>query len=210
VAETATNPRIEQFRKMAADDPSNEIGHFSLGREYLNAGLYADAADSFRTALSINANLSKAYQLMATALLRLNRRDEAVERLTAGARKADERGDMLPRNEMANMLRELGEPVPEFATKKEAQAVGEGQVQCKRCGRVGPRLPKPPKLQKGDNQFGKDVYENVCADCWREAIGMGTKVINELRLPMHDPQAQKVWEQHIREFLNLGGAQTAE
>ena len=32
---------------------------------------------------------------------------------------------------------------------------------------------------------------------------MGTKVINELRLPLSDPQAQKVWDQHIREFLNL-------
>src|SRR5215217_1257812 len=208
MADTAS--RIEQFKKMAADDPSNEIGHFSLGREYLNAAMYAQAADSFGTALSLNPNLSKAYQLLGTALLRLNRRDEAVQRLTAGARKADERGDMLPRNEMANMLRELGEPVPEFATTKKAEAVGEGQVLCKRCGRVGPRLPKPPKLQKGENQFGKDVYENVCADCWREAIGMGTKVINELRLPMHDPQAQKVWEQHIREFLKLGGTPTAE
>jgi Fe-S cluster biosynthesis and repair protein YggX len=201
MADTAS--RIEQFKKMAADDPSNEIGHFSLGREYLNAGMHAEAADSFRTALSINPNLSKAYQLLGTALLRQGHREEAVERLTAGAKKADERGDMLPRNEMANMLRELGEPVPEFAAKKQAEAVGEGQVQCKRCGRVASKLPKPPKLQKGENQFGKDVYDNVCADCWREAIGMGTKVINELRLPMHDPQAQKVWEQHIREFLNL-------
>jgi hypothetical protein len=28
-------------------------------------------------------------------------------------------------------------------------------------------------------------------------------VINELRLPLSDPQAQKMWDQHIREFLNL-------
>src|SRR5947208_2767228 len=27
------NERIEQFRKMAEADPTNEIGHFSLGRE---------------------------------------------------------------------------------------------------------------------------------------------------------------------------------
>jgi Fe-S cluster biosynthesis and repair protein YggX len=201
MADTAS--RIAQFQKMAADDPSNEIGHFSLGREYLNAGMAAEAAESFGTALSLNPNLSKAYQFLATALLRLDRRGEAVERLTAGVKKADERGDMLPRTEMANMLRELGAPVPESQAKKEPQRVGEGEVLCKRCGRVGPKLPKPPKLQKGENQFGKDVYDNVCADCWREAIGMGTKVINELRLPMHDPQAQKVWEQHIREFLNL-------
>jgi Fe-S cluster biosynthesis and repair protein YggX len=32
---------------------------------------------------------------------------------------------------------------------------------------------------------------------------MGTKVINELRLPLSDPQAQKIFDQHMREFLNL-------
>jgi Fe-S cluster biosynthesis and repair protein YggX len=53
------------------------------------------------------------------------------------------------------------------------------------------------------NEFGKQIYENICASCWREAIGQGTKVINELRLDMSDPRAQKVWDQNIREFLNL-------
>jgi Fe-S cluster biosynthesis and repair protein YggX len=72
-------------------------------------------------------------------------------------------------------------------------------VMCKRCGRAGPRLAKPPFR----NSFGQEIYDSTCAACWREAIGMGTKVINELRLPMSDPQAQKVWDQHIREFLNL-------
>ena len=33
-----TNSRLEQFQKMAHDDPSNEVAHFSLGREYLAAG----------------------------------------------------------------------------------------------------------------------------------------------------------------------------
>ncbi len=33
---------------------------------------------------------------------------------------------------------------------------------------------------------------------------MGTKVINELRLPLSDPQAQKIFAQHEKEFLNLG------
>jgi hypothetical protein len=28
-------------------------------------------------------------------------------------------------------------------------------------------------------------------------------VINELRLPLADPQAQKVFDQHMKEFLNL-------
>jgi len=53
------------------------------------------------------------------------------------------------------------------------------------------------------NAVGQEIYQKICADCFREWIGMGTKVINELRLPMNDPQAQKVYDQHMMEFLNL-------
>jgi Fe-S cluster biosynthesis and repair protein YggX len=199
VSDTAS--RIEQFRKMANDDPNNELGHFSLGRALLDAGQVAEAVHSFDRALAINPNLSKAYQLAATGLLKLDRRDAAVERLTAGVKVADARRDVMPRNEMTRMLQDLGAPVPELASVKAAAApaVGEGHVQCKRCGRVQPRLPGPPMR----GAFGQEVYENICPECWRDAIGQGTKVINELRLPLTDPQASKIWDQHIREFLNL-------
>lgn len=201
MADANASGRIEQFRKMASDDPNNELGHFSLGRALLDAGEFAQATQSFDRALAINPNLSKAYQLAATALLKLDRREQAVERLTAGVKVADARRDVMPRNEMTRMLQDLGAPVPELASVAQpaAPAVGEGQVLCKRCGRVQPRLPAPPMR----NAFGQQVYENICPECWREAIGQGTKVINELRLPMNDPQASKIWDQHIREFLNL-------
>src|SRR5688572_27805663 len=191
---------IERFRKMASDDPDNELGHFSLGRAYLDGGMFAEAVGSLDRAVQINQNLSKAYQLAATALLKLNRREEAVDRLTRGVVVADARGDLMPKNEMVRMLTELGAPVPELKPSQQATApVGEGQVKCKRCGRVAGKLPGPPMR----NAFGQEIYENICTDCWREAIGQGTKVINELRLPLTDPQASKIWDQHIREFLNL-------
>jgi Fe-S cluster biosynthesis and repair protein YggX len=196
----ADTSRIDQFRKMASDDPGNALGHFSLGRELLNAGRADEAVPSFERVIQIDPNLSRAYQLLGTALLRLDRRDDAVKRLTEGRKVAHERGDVLPKNEMARMLKDLGAPVPEFESARQAVAIGEGQVQCKRCGRVAARLPRQPMR----NDFGKEIYDNICADCWREAIGYGTKVINELRLPMNDPQASKLWDQHIREFLNLG------
>lgn len=196
----ADTTRIEQFKKMATDDPDNPLGHFSLGREYLNAGMYAEAAASLERTIQIDPNISKAYQLLGTALLKQDQRDRAVERLTEGARRADERGDLLPRNEMARMLTELGAAVPEFkAAAQVQQPVGEGEVRCGRCNRVARRLAKPPFR----NDLGKEVYEKVCYDCWQEWIRMGTKVINELRLPLSDPQAQKVYDQHLVEFLNL-------
>ena len=194
------NTRIEQFRKMASDDPDNELGHFSLGRALLDAGQFADAASSFERAIQINPNLSKAYQLLATALLNDGKKDAAVVRLTEGVKVAAARGDVMPKNQMMQTLKELGAPVPEVqGTEAKQVAVGEGEVKCARCGRIGRKLPKPPF----SNAFGQEIYQKICADCWREAIGQGTKVINELRLPMNDPQAHKVWDQHIREFLNL-------
>lgn len=194
------NSRIEQFRKMATDDPNNELGHFSLGKEYLQVGQYDDAIASFRRVIQLNANVSKAYQLLASALLKQGKKDDAVKSLTDGVQVANARGETLPKNEMVKMLQELGAPVPELKqAAAAAQPVGEGQVLCRRCGKVAPKLAKPPFR----NAFGQEIFDNICTDCWREAIGQGTKVINELRLPLADPQAQKIWDQHIREFLNL-------
>jgi Fe-S cluster biosynthesis and repair protein YggX len=200
----ANESRIEQFRKMANDDPNNELGHFSLGRALLDAGRHQEAAQSFQRVLALNSNIGKAYQLLAEAQLKLNTRDLAIETLKTGVRTAHARGDFMPKNEMLKMLAELGvEPPPEVSSGGPSSAgpapVGEGQILCKRCGRVMPKMASPPFR----NKQGELIQNSTCAECWREWIGMGTKVINELRLPLNDPQAQKLFDQHMMEFLNL-------
>jgi Fe-S cluster biosynthesis and repair protein YggX len=191
--------RIEQFRKMAEADPNNELGHFSLGRALLDAGDDAGAIACFDRVIALNPNLSKVYQLKGTAQLKLEETAGAIQTLKQGAKIATDRGDMMPRNEMIKMLADLGVELPELARRAPEQAVGEGQVLCQRCGRVNRKLAEPPYR----NDYGRTIQAKICADCWREWIGMGTKVINELRLPLSDPQAQKVFAQHEREFLNL-------
>ena len=72
-------------------------------------------------------------------------------------------------------------------------------VTCRRCGKQGPalaRLPLPGAL-------GEQIRATVCADCWGEWEAAEVMVINELRLNFMDPEAQKVLEQHMREFLAL-------
>ena len=194
--------RIEQFRKMAEADPANELGHFSLGRALLDDGQFGEATSSLRRVIELNPNISKAYQLLGDALLKQNDSGAAVAVYTTGVKIAASRGDVMPKNEMTAKLKELGAAVPEVASTTAATAAGEGEVLCKRCGKIQPKLPKPPF----SNAFGQEIFENIGAPCWREAIGHGTKVINELRLPLADPQAQKLWDQHIREFLNLDPA----
>ena len=189
---------IERYRAKAEADPKDEIAHFALGRALLESGDAAEAAKSLQRVLALNPNISKAYQLLGDAQLKTGHRDYAIQTLTEGVNVAQRRGDLMPKNEMSKMLGDLGAPVPQFADPRTV-AVGEGEVFCKRHGSTGPRLAKPPFR----NDFGKEIYENTCANCWKEAIAFGTKVINELRLPLADPQAQKMWDQHIRDFLNL-------
>jgi cytochrome c5 len=114
--------------------------------------------------------------MLGECLAKEAKNGEAVATLTEGVKIADRRGEMLPRNEMVEMLKSLGAAVPQLkTTSAPAQQAGEGQVLCRRCGKLAPRLASPPMR----NDFGRLVFENTCTSCWREAIGMGTKVNNE-------------------------------
>src|SRR5260370_29411784 len=85
--------RIAQFRKMANDDPENELGHFRLGQLLTEAGQYEEAASSFARTLELSPHFSKVFQLLAECRIKLNQHDEAVKVLKTGWHTADERGD---------------------------------------------------------------------------------------------------------------------
>src|SRR6478672_4145733 len=104
--------RIAQFRKMAQDDPENELGHFRLGQLLMEDAQYEDAARSFQRTLVLSPAFSKVYHLLAQCQVKLARRDEAVGTLKEGFKIADTRGDKIPRDEMAKMLKDLGEEPP--------------------------------------------------------------------------------------------------
>jgi Fe-S cluster biosynthesis and repair protein YggX len=193
--------RITQFRKMANDDPDNELGHFRLGQLLLEAGQSEEAVQSFRRTLQLSPQFSKVYQLLATSLLKLNRTEEAVQVLQQGCAVADERGDNIPRDEMAKMLVQLGRPIP--ASKRAAAATGDG-FRCQRPGcPLGGRarqLPKPPI----NDELGRRIYETVCADCWNDWLrNYSIKVINELRLDLSTERGQEEYDRYMREYLGL-------
>lgn len=197
-APAVNEARLAQFAKMANDDPENDLAHLSLGRELMAADRYEEAIESFRRTIELKEQSSKAYQLLGESLRKLQRNKDAAIVLKRGVQVAAERGDRMPLEAMANLLREMGEEVPQVQEARQVQ-VGEGQVLDSRTGEVGPRLPRPPFR----NLLGQVIYQNVSAASWREWIGMGTKVINELRLPLSDPRAQEVYDQHLIDFLNL-------
>ena len=195
--------RISQFRKMANDDPENELGHYRLGQLLQESGQHADAIASFRRTLELSPQFSKVFQLLAASLLKLNQRDDAIKTLKHGFEVADERGDNIPRDEMSRMLVELGEPAP--ASKKAAQGTSGGDgFHCQRpgcwAGSRARKLDKPPMK----DEIGKRIFETVCADCWNEWLkNYSIKVINELRLDLSTERGQEEYDRYMREFLGI-------
>jgi Fe-S cluster biosynthesis and repair protein YggX len=196
--------RIQQFKQMAEADPDNELGHFSLGKAYLEAGRLDDATASLEKAVSLNPKMSKAYQLLGEALDGSKRRDRAIEWVTKGVTVADEQGDRMPRDAMAKMLKEWNATVPAFkeetaGTRALAAGVATEGFQCVRCGRPTGKLAKAPFR----GELGQKILENVCDICWQEWVAMGTKVINELGLVLSTPSGQDAYDQYMIEFLQL-------
>jgi Fe-S cluster biosynthesis and repair protein YggX len=195
--------RIAQFRKMATDDPDNELGHYRLGQLLMEAEQYPEAVRSFQRTLELSPQFSRVFVLLANCYLKMNQRAEAVETLKKGYAVAEERGDNMPRDEMARMLTQLGEPLP--ATPKAAPAAGTaGGFRCQRPGCMwgnrARQLPHPPM----NDDLGKRVYETVCAECWNEWLrNFSIKVINELRLDLSTEHGQEEYDRYMREFLGI-------
>jgi Fe-S cluster biosynthesis and repair protein YggX len=151
--------------------------------------------------LELSPQFSKVYQLLAASLLKLGRQEEAAQVLQQGYAVADERGDNMPRDEMAKMLIQLGRPVP--ASKRAATPAGDG-FRCQRPGcMLGNRarqLPQPPM----NDELGRRIQATVCADCWSDWLrNYSIKVINELRLDLSTERGQDEYDRYMREYLGL-------
>ncbi len=197
--------RITQFENMAHADPENEMAHFSLGNAYLQADRAAEAAKSLQRCIELNPEMSKAYQLAGDAMIKAGWTDQAVETLNTGYEVAGAKGDLMPRNAMADLLRAIGREPPTLSAETVAQAeaikAGGGFI-CGRTGRPGTQLPDPPMR----GPLGQWIYENIAAETWGEWIEQGTKVINELRLDFSREQDQETFEQHMGEYLGIDPA----
>ena len=198
--------RIAQFQKMTADDPDNELGHFRLGQLFQEAGDHEQAIAAFERTLEISPQFSKVYQLLSDSLLKLDRKDEAVVKLTEGWKVADERGDKMPRDAMAEMLRKQGAPVPQ-ETAAAAYDGPDSGFRCQRptcmAGRGAQPLPYPPL----PDEIGQRIYREICAECWNEWFkNYSVKVINETRIDLSTEFGQEEYDKYMRGFLGFEDA----
>ncbi|MEM0982545.1 MAG: Fe(2+)-trafficking protein [Planctomycetota bacterium] len=190
--------RIKQFEELVAEDPSNDMAHFSLAGAYMQAERLQDAVEAYRRCTEANAEMSKAYQLGAQALIKLDKSDEAADMLMRGYVIAAERGDVMPKQAMADLLRQLGRDVPEVKSKAEQDAP-PGSFVCRKTGKAGHQLPRPPFK----TDMGTWIHENISKETFDEWIGLGTKIINELKLDLSNDEHDVVYEYGMRRFLGI-------
>lgn len=202
--------RIAQFENMCQADPDNDMAHFSLGGAYAQSGRHAEAAQAYINCYTANDAMSKARQLAAECLVKAGDEPKAGEIATEGYIECARRGDLAPRNALAELLAELGLPLPELPRDvAEAQAsakVPSGDFVCGRTGQPGTQLDRPPF--KGP--VGSWIHANISAQTWQMWIGQGTKVINELRLDLSRDEDSAVYDEHMREFLGIDESLYAE
>jgi Fe-S cluster biosynthesis and repair protein YggX len=196
---TSLDERIAQFEHMAAEDPENDMAHFSLGSAYLQAGRPADAARSLERCVALNPRMSKAYQLAGEAQLAAGRKDRAAEILDRGYRVAARLRDAMPRDAIETLLRRIGREPPKVETADAATPGPAGDFVCRRTGRPGTQLAEPPMR----GPVGQWIRENISAETWHTWIRQGTKVINELRLDFSREDDQRTYDEHMCEFLGI-------
>ena len=196
--------RIAQFRKMATDDPDNELGHFRLGQLLMEDGQFAEAVGSFERTLELSPEFSKVFQLLGECFMKLGQKDRAIEVLTTGWKTADDRGDKMPRDAIAALLTKLGAPVPQAAAAVVTDDGPDTGFRCQRpgcmAGKSARQLPAPPV----PDEIGETIHQTICAACWTLWFkDLSIKVINELRLDLSSEFGQKEYDRHMREFFGF-------
>lgn len=202
---TDLDRRIAQFERMASADPENEMAHFSLGNALLQAGRATEAAASFEACVRIAPSMSKAYQLGGQAMIDAGWADKAVALLSKGYEVAAGKGDRMPQEAIAKLLRSIGREPPTLAAEVEVAAAKlreSGTFLCQRTGRAGHQMAKPPF--KGP--IGAWIHANIAEETWQEWIRQGTKVINELRLDLSREPDAVTYDRHMHEYLGIDEA----
>jgi Fe-S cluster biosynthesis and repair protein YggX len=202
MTDPALEQRIAQWQRMTSEDPANAMGWFSLGNACKDAERDTEAARALRKAIELDPSLSRAYQVLGQVLIRAGENDAAADVLTRGYTVAAERGDVMPQRAMESLLNKIDRPVPQVTAPKSAQPAvptsGE-QITDRRTGQVGSRLAEPPMR----GPVGRFIADHYSAETWQEWIHMGTKVINELRLDFSRVDHQKLYDQHMMEWLGF-------
>ncbi len=197
--------RIAQFRKMATDDPDNELGHFRLGQLLLEDNQPAEAVKSFERTLELSPQFSKVFQLLGECFIKLDQKDKAIEVLTKGWQNAEDKGDRMPKDAMEKLLKSLGAPVPQAQAPS---VVDDGMpgtgFRCQRPGCMEGKRARELPASPVPDEIGDRIQQMICAGCWNLWFkDLSIKVINELRLDLSSEFGQNEYDKHMKEFMGF-------
>ncbi|MGE5472497.1 MAG: tetratricopeptide repeat protein [Bacteroidota bacterium] len=107
------NPRIESLEKMLNGPRDGALLRYSLGNEYLKAGLPQPAAEHFRSAVERDAQYSAAWKALGKALAEAGEVTAAIAAYQSGIQVAEDRGDIQAAKEMTVFARRLQKTLKE-------------------------------------------------------------------------------------------------
>ncbi len=195
--------RIQQFRKLIEQDPTSDMAYFSLGQALSQAGRFGEAAEAFTKCVELNPAMTKGFQLAGAASMAAGDDEKAKAILLRGYEEAVTRGDLMPKKAIADLLTQLGAPIPEVANAPTtASPHGAGDFKDRKSGRMGTRLARPPFR----NGVGAWIHENISKESFEEWIKLGTKIINELRLDLSRDEHDAVYDYAMRRFVGIDDA----
>ena len=76
-------------------------------------------------------------------------------------------------------------------------------VHCVKLGKEAEGLDRVPI--KGE--LGQRVYDNVSKEAWQQWIAHSTMIVNEYRLELGTPEANKIWLTELEKFFFGEGSQ---
>jgi predicted Zn-dependent protease len=101
------SPRIEKLRALIAQDSSDELAHFMLGNEYLNAGRFREAVAALRRVVELNPDYTAGWRSLGQALTGAGSAKEAAAAYRTGIEVAERTGDLQTGKEMRVFLARL-------------------------------------------------------------------------------------------------------
>lgn len=99
--------RIPPLEAMLAADPGDTLTHFLLGREYLHAKRFDDAARVFRRCTELDPDYTAAWRNLGDALRFAERTEEAIAAYREGIVVSERTGDLQVKKECTAFLNRL-------------------------------------------------------------------------------------------------------
>jgi Tfp pilus assembly protein PilF len=102
-----SSERIDDLLELLADEPDDTLLRFTLGKEYLEAGLADEALPHLEKVVALDPRYTVAYRYLGTALDQVGRDGEAADAWERGIAVAQETGDLQAGKEMSVLLTRL-------------------------------------------------------------------------------------------------------